>query len=238
MRRPLLFLLLLAAAPVAAEEPAFFVGDRFFYQRTAFDAAGVAGPSGSVVWEVLESTVAGHRIRITEPLGGDTVASEWDFDRANNALAQHLGRCRIVNDPHSGRYSWPLSEGASWSAEFSVSEVCAYETEVVTLRATCSLTAAAVAVGSYRVRDIENPAAAIERVVICEDAQNPGAVALRFEQEFLCPELGVRCYFAYDWVLLGPEVATPDLLLDYLRDPEAQRYDGRVEEKLVDVELQ
>jgi len=239
MRRVLAVLSMLAApATTAAQEPAFYVGDRFIYQRTAFDAAGTASAPGTVTWEVLESTAEGHRIRVTEPIGGEAVSSEWDFNRANNALAQHLGRCRIVNDPDSGRYAWPLQEGAAWDAVFTVSEVCGSAGEEVTLRATCSLAAEAVAVGTYRVQEIENPAAAIQRLVICEDARNPGAFALRFEQEFLCPELGVRCFFAYDWVILGPEVASEELLEDYRDDPEAQRYDGRVEEELVEVQLQ
>lgn len=119
------FALLLAAAPLqaAAEDPAFLAGDRFVYERTAFDAAGVAGAPGTVTWEVLESTAAGHLIRIAEPLGGETVTTDWRFDRANNALWQQVGRCRIVNEPHAGRYSWPLREGAAWTADYEVSEV-------------------------------------------------------------------------------------------------------------------
>ncbi len=232
--------LLLPGGAITAEtlDPAFLVGDRFLYERIRLDAQGGELERTAVAWEVLASDSAGHRLRITEGSGGDSSATEWVFDRDNNVLFQQIGHCRLVSEPHSGRYAWPMAEGSDWSAAYEIAEICDDDPQARSPKAACTLVAEVVATGTWQVMGIENPAIAIQRVVTCADPGNPGAVALRWEKEFLCPDLAVRCFFEYDWVVLQPGQAAGDRLAAYHDAPESQEYDGRVSETLIDIILQ
>ena len=79
----------------------------------------------------------------------------------------------------------------------------------------------------------EIAALAIERLVLCRDERNAGALWVRFEQELYCAELGFRCGLDHRWALLPAEDATPERLAGWRADPAAQRYDGRQVDVLV-----
>ena len=243
MRRlvPLLSLLLFPLTAMAEEnvvpEAAFVAGDRFQYERSITDLTKQTRRSGTVVWEALESTSEGHRIRIVETIEGTTTDTVWRFDRDNNVLAQELSNgCENVNSPHSGRYKWPMKSDSFWSSRFNAVERCAGSNEEKPV-AECEVQARVVAQGTMEVNEKPWPAIAIERIVLCKSQTNAGWVSVRFEKEALCPTLGVRCVFEADSVMLNPESATEDMLNVYRQNAAGQYYSSRTADKLVDVQL-
>lgn len=240
-RRFLCAILALIALPgpaAAEEQAAFLPGDLFVYERLRLDGAGTEQARSTVTWEVLASDGGGHAIRITEDGAGGSSASDWIFDRDNNVLHQQLEGCRVVNEPHSGRYAWPMSQGSTWSLDYRIVERCDATPGQERLVATCNVEARAVSTGTWALRGFENPAIEIGRTVACSDPARPGAVLIRWEKELLCPELAVRCLLEYDWVLLPAPRATETVVRAYRELPELQSYDGQVRETLVDVQLQ
>lgn len=234
-----MFAILGVSGEVAAQEPAFFVGDLFVYERTRLDGAGNEQARTTVNWEALASDSGGHTIRITEiAAGGGSSASDWTFDRDNNVLHQQLEGCRLVNEPHSGRYAWPMSQDSRWRLDYRIVERCDATPGQERLVASCSVEAKAVSAGTWELQGFENPAIEIVRTVACTDPARPGAVLIRWEKELLCPELAVRCIFEYDWILLPAPRATETIVQAYRDLPELQTFDGRVREILVDVLLQ
>ena len=232
--------LALPAGAALAEEPAYLAGDRFIYERVVLDAAGQETKRLAVVWEVLESTTSGHRIRIVEDPEGEALAAVWDFDRDHNALAQELGHCRTASEPDAGRYRWPMGSDSAWSATYDVVQYCRYESLETKPQARCEVSAKVVAQGTFDGLQQPLPAIAIERVVTCvgPSGDAAGGAALRWEKELLCPTLGVRCGYEYDWITFGPGQATPTVLGAYRDLPEAQSFSGRVVETIRDVQLQ
>ncbi len=230
---------LLGLSLSAMADPAFVAGDRFVYERTKYDATGAETERSDVTWQVLESTETGHRIQIDELLSGTPTATVWNFDRDNNALSQEIGHCRNVNDPDSGRYRWPMSNDSTWDVAFDVTQVCQYETLETKPQAHCESSAKVVWQGEYEFLTLKLPAIAIERVVACGGPGSglAGAIAVRWEKELLCPTLGVRCTFEYDWVGLAAGQWTAASLQAFRDDAEHQRYSGRVREVIKDTEL-
>lgn len=222
-----------------AAEPAYLAGDRFIYERVVADAAGRETQRLPVVWEVLESTGAGHRIAIVEGTGAAAATAVWTFDRDHNALSLELGNCRTESTPNGGRYRWPMNSSSSWTATYSVVQSCSDRTPAVTPQAECEVTAKVVGQGFFEGLQPPAPAIAIERVVTCfgPGGDPAGGAALRWEKELLCPTVGVRCSYEYDWVTFGPGQATPTVLRAFQELPEAQSWSGRVSETLRDLEL-
>lgn len=223
----------------AAAEPAYLAGDRFIYERVTYDAAGQETGRLPVVWEVLESTESGHRIAILEGSGEAAVTAVWTFDRDHNALALELGHCRTESRPNGGRYRWPMDSSSAWTATYGVVQSCNDETLEVTPQAECEVRAKVVGQGFFEGLQPPAPAIAIERVVTCfgPGGDPAGGAAIRWEKELLCPTVGVRCGYEYDWVVLGPGQATPTVLGAFQELPEAQTWSGRVDETLRDLEL-
>ena len=234
-----IFALVALPGPAAAEEPAAFLpGDLFVYERLRLDGAGTEQARTTVRWQALASDGSGHTIRITEEGAGGGSVSDWVFDRDNNVLYQQLEGCRVVNETHSGRHAWPMSQGSSWRLDYRIVERCDATPGQERLVATCNVEARTVSAGTWALKGFENPAIEIARTVACSDPARPGAVLIRWEKELLCPELAVRCIFEYDWVLLPPARATETIVQAYRDLPELQSYDGRVRETLFDVQLQ
>jgi len=240
---PLLLLpFLLLAAAVSADEPvvpeaAFMAGDKFHYERVITDLTKATKRTGTVIWEALESTSTGHRLRVSETMEGKTTATVWRFNRDNNTLAQELdGKCEQLMEPHAGRYQWPMSSSTTWNRTYRVYERCSGSDETKLL-AQCELMAKVVGQGSIEVIDKPWPAIAIERIVLCKMPANPGYVAARWEKELLCPTLGVRCMFEADTVMLAPEQATDKTLAAYRSNAQGQYYSGRTTDNLKDLEL-
>jgi hypothetical protein len=226
-----------ALSPALAQEPAYLAGDRFIYERIERDSAGLETKRLEVVWEVLESTTTGHRIRIVEDPAGAAKETVWIFDRDHNVLAQEAGACRNASEPNAGRYRWPMSNDSAWSAVYDVVQHCPGESPKRQGR--CEVQAKVVWQGTYDALQAPAPAIAIERVVTCVGPTGSAldGAAVRWEKELLCPTLGVRCAYEYDWVVFGPGQATPTVLSAFRDLPEAQTWGGRVGETLQGLEL-
>jgi len=232
-----LAVLLLPAGAALGQEPAYLAGDRFLYQRVVLDATGQETARVEVAWEVLESTTTGHRIRIVEDLAGQAQATVWRFDRDHNALEQELAECRNASEPNAGRYRWPMSNDSAWTATYEVVQRC--PAAAPKLHGRCEVDAKVVAQGTYDALQAPAPAIAIERVVTCVGPSGNAleGAAIRWEKELLCPTLGVRCAYTYDWIVFGPGQATPTVLGAFRDLPEAQTWHGSVSETLTALEL-